>query len=105
MPRFPDALTAFLSQLTYYATSFSRLGFDFRTPHLPLFEDAVRTRVSAEFSRAVKEFARTPETGWAAVGAPRGGAGTTARAPYTATGTGRLSPHRGTCQCAGRSIR
>ena len=29
-------------------------------------------------SRTAEEFARTPETGWAAVGAPRRGAGTTA---------------------------
>ena len=80
LPRFPDApaLTALLSQLTYCATSFARLGFDFRTLLPPLFEDAVRARVSGEFSRAAEEFARTPETGWAAVGAPRGGAGTTA---------------------------
>ena len=34
--------------------------------------------MSDEFSRVVEEFARTPETGWAAVRAPRGGAGTTA---------------------------
>ena len=84
LPRFPDApaLTALLSQLTYCATSFARLGFDFRTLLPPLFEDAVRARVSGEFSRAVEEFARTPETGWAAVGAPRadtrGEGGTTA---------------------------
>ena len=67
------------SRLTYCATSFSRLWFDFHPPHVPLFEVAARTHLSAEFSRAVKEFARTPETGWTAVGAPRGGAGTTAR--------------------------
>jgi conserved oligomeric Golgi complex subunit 8 len=84
LPRFPDApaLTGLLSQLTYCATSFARLGFDFRTLLPPLFEDAVRARVSSEFSRAVDEFARTPETGWAAVGAPRadtrGAAATTA---------------------------
>ena len=84
LPRLPDApaLTALLTQLTYCATSFARLGFDFRTLLPPLFEDAVRTRVSGEFSKAVEEFARTPETGWAAVGAPRrdsrGGTGTTA---------------------------
>ncbi|KAI0262642.1 Dor1-like family-domain-containing protein [Russula aff. rugulosa BPL654] len=73
LPRFPDApaLTALLSQLTYCATSFARLGFDFRTLLPPLFEDAVRARVSSEFSKAVEVFARTPETGWAAVGAPR----------------------------------
>ena len=84
LPRLPDApaLTALLTQLTYCATSFARLGFDFRTLLPPLLEDAVRTRVSGEFSKAVEEFARTPETGWAAVGAPRrdsrGGTGTTA---------------------------
>jgi len=84
LPRLPDApaLTALLTQLTYCATSFARLGFDFRALLPPLFEDAVRARVSGELSRAAEEFARTPETGWAAVGAPRrdsrGGAGKTA---------------------------
>ena len=80
LPRFPDApaLTALLLQLTYYATSFARIGFDFRMLLPPLFEDAMRTRVSAEFSKVVDEFARTPETAWAAVGAPRGGTETTA---------------------------
>ena len=84
LPRLPDApaLTALLTQLTYCATSFARLGFDFRTLLPPLFEDAVRTRVSGEFSKAAEEFARTPETSWAAVGAPRrdsrGSTGTTA---------------------------
>ncbi|KAI9509139.1 Dor1-domain-containing protein [Russula earlei] len=83
LPRMPDApaLTALLTQLTYCATSFARLGFDFRSLLPPLFEDAVRARVSGEFSRAAEEFGRTPETGWAAVGAPRkdsrGGAGMT----------------------------
>ena len=55
-----------------------RLGFDFRTLLPPLFEDAVRARVFGEFSRAVEDFARTSETGWAAVSAQRGGAGTRA---------------------------
>jgi hypothetical protein len=83
LPRLPDApaLTALLTQLTYCATSFARLGFDFRALLPPLFEDAVRTRVSGEFSKAAEEFARTPETGWTAVGAPRrdsrGGTGKT----------------------------
>jgi conserved oligomeric Golgi complex subunit 8 len=73
LPRLPDApaLTALLTQLTYCATSFAWLGLDFRTLLPPLFEDAVRARVSGEFSRAAEEFARTPETRWAAVGAPR----------------------------------
>ena len=85
LPRLPDApaLTALLTQLTYCATSFARLGFDFRTLLPPLFEDAVRARVSGEFSKAADEFARTPEAaGRMAVGAPRrdsrGGVGTTA---------------------------
>lgn len=87
LPRLPDApaLTAVLTQLTYCATSFARIGFDFRTLLPPLFEDAVRARVSGEFYKAVEEFARTPETGWGAVGTPRkdsrgGGAGTTTAA-------------------------
>jgi len=73
LPRLPDApaLTALLTQLTYCATSFARLGFDFRTLLPPLFEDAVRARVSSEFARAAEEFGGTPQTGWAAVGAPR----------------------------------
>jgi conserved oligomeric Golgi complex subunit 8 len=84
LPRLPDApaLTALLTQLTYCATSFARLGFDFRALLPPLFEDAVRARVCGDFSRAAEEFTRTPETGWASVGAPRrdsrGGAGKTA---------------------------
>ena len=84
LPRLPDApeLMALLTQLTYCATSFARLGFDFRTLLPPLFEDAVRTRVPGELSKAVEEFARTTDTGWAAVGAPRrdsrGSTGTTA---------------------------
>ena len=73
LPRLPDApaLTALLTQLTYCATSFARLGFDFRALLPPLFEDAVHSRVSGEFFRAAEDFVRTPETGWAAVGAPR----------------------------------
>ena len=62
-------LMALLLQLTYCATSFARLGFDFHMPLLLLFEDAVCTRVSSEFFRAVEEFACTPEMGWAANGA------------------------------------
>ncbi|KAH9973379.1 Dor1-like family-domain-containing protein [Russula compacta] len=93
LPRLPDApaLTALLTQLTYCATSFARVGFDFRTLLPPLFEDAVRARVSGEFSKAAEVFARTPETGWGAVGTPRkdsrgGGAGTTG----TTTAAGML---------------
>jgi hypothetical protein len=67
-------ITAMLSQLTYCATSFARLGFDFHMLLLPLF-DMRCARVSGKLSRAV-EFARASETSWAAVGAPRGGAGT-----------------------------
>jgi hypothetical protein len=51
------SITAMLSQLTYCATLFARFGYDFRMLLPPLFEDAVRARVSGEFSRAVEEFA------------------------------------------------
>ena len=84
LPRLSDApaLTALLTQLTYCSTSFARLGLDFRTLLPPLFEDAVRARVSGEFSKAASEFGKTPRTSWAGVGAPRrdsrGAAGTTA---------------------------
>jgi hypothetical protein len=65
-------------QLCY---KFPSLVFVLRTLLSPLFEDAVCARISSEFSRAVEVFARTPDTGWAAVGVshadPRGGAGTT----------------------------
>ena len=84
LPRLSDApaLTALLTQLTYCSTSFARLGLDFRTLLPPLFEDAVRARVSGEFSKAALEFGKTPRTSWAGVGAPRrdsrAAAGTTA---------------------------
>ncbi|KAI0262301.1 Dor1-like family-domain-containing protein, partial [Gloeopeniophorella convolvens] len=73
LPRLPDApaLTALLTQLTYCATSFARLGLDFRGALPPLFGDAVRARVAGEFARAAEEFARTPRAGWAPAGAPR----------------------------------
>ncbi|KAF8485828.1 hypothetical protein DFH94DRAFT_708345 [Russula ochroleuca] len=72
---------ALLSQLTYYATSFARPGFDFRMLLPPLFEDAVRARASGDFSGAEDEYARTPEKGWAAVRAAHS-SGTTASAFY-----------------------
>ena len=116
LPRFPDApaLTALLLQLTYCATSFARLGFDFRMLLPPLFEDAVRTRVSAEFSKVVDEFARTPETARAVVGAPRGGTETTASVlhippqglvvdlPIAMLATSRESRHETGCGCWSR---
>ena len=65
----------------YCAMSFTWLEFDFHTLLPPFFEDAVQTRVSVEFFKAVEEFARTTGAGWAGVGAlrrdSRGGTGTT----------------------------
>jgi len=57
-----------------------------RTQLPPLFEDAVRTRVTGKFSKDAEVFARTPETSWAALGAPRrdscGSSGTKAGVLY-----------------------
>ncbi|KAF8468059.1 hypothetical protein DFH94DRAFT_285249 [Russula ochroleuca] len=82
-------------------------GFDFRTPLPLLFEDAVRARVSGEFSRAVEEFARTPEMGWATVGTLWGpvcqwGADDSCCVPCVCpTGADCLSPH---CGCLANAL-
>jgi hypothetical protein len=55
----PTALTSLLTQLTYCATSFARVGLDFRLLLPPLFSNAVARAVSSEFAAASKAFART----------------------------------------------
>jgi hypothetical protein len=81
MPRFPRTNGAALA--AHVLRHFVRPArVRLRTLLPPLFEDAVRTRVSGEFSGRWRSSRVTPETGWAAVGAPRGGAGTTARVLY-----------------------
>ena len=54
------ARTALAAHMTYCVTSFARLGFNFRTLFQPLFKDAVGTRVSRGFPRAVEEFTYSP---------------------------------------------
>ena len=52
----PSALNSLLTQLTYCATSFSRIGLDFRWIIGGLFEDAVRTSVTKGFHEARDKF-------------------------------------------------
>lgn len=52
----PSALNSLLTQLTYCATSFSRIGLDFRWIIGGLFEDAVRTSVVKGFHDARDRF-------------------------------------------------
>ena len=52
----PSALNSLLTQLTYCATSFSRIGLDFRWIIGGLFEDAVRTSVTKGFHNARDKF-------------------------------------------------
>ena len=52
----PSALNSLLTQLTYCATSFSRIGLDFRWVIGGLFEDAVRTSVVKGFHDARDKF-------------------------------------------------
>ena len=55
----PSALNSLLTQLTYCATSFSRIGLDFRWIIGGLFEDAVRTSVMKGFHDARDKFIHT----------------------------------------------
>lgn len=55
----PSALNSLLTQLTYCATSFSRIGLDFRWIIGGLFEDAVRTSVVKGFREARDKFIHT----------------------------------------------
>jgi len=52
----PSALNSLLTQLTYCATSFSRIGLDFRWIVGGLFEDAVRSSVIKGFHDARDKF-------------------------------------------------
>ena len=55
----PSALNSLLTQLTYCATSFSRIGLDFRWIIGGLFEEAVRTSVTKGFRDARDKFIHT----------------------------------------------
>ena len=48
----PSLLTSLLTQLTYCATSFARLGMDFRDALAPLFTAAVQQGITREFNDA-----------------------------------------------------
>ncbi|EIM80044.1 Dor1-domain-containing protein [Stereum hirsutum FP-91666 SS1] len=52
----PSSLTSLLTQLTYCATSFSRIGLDFRGLLGPIFEDTVRWSVESALKSATEEF-------------------------------------------------
>ncbi|KZV59533.1 Dor1-domain-containing protein [Peniophora sp. CONT] len=58
----PTALNSLLTQLTYCATSFARVGLDFRSLLPPLFAGAVARTVGNEICAAKEQFARTLET-------------------------------------------
>ncbi|THH18840.1 hypothetical protein EW146_g2202 [Bondarzewia mesenterica] len=72
----PTSLTSLLTQLTYCATSFSRVGLDFRLLLPPLFEDAVRGGVTRELRKATEEWCGLlkpevkPSASFAVAGAP-----------------------------------
>lgn len=54
----PSLLTSLLTQLTYCATSFARVGMDFRGALAPLFVSAVRKGVTREFDNATDAWCR-----------------------------------------------
>ncbi|EJF67480.1 Dor1-domain-containing protein [Dichomitus squalens LYAD-421 SS1] len=54
----PSLLTSLLTQLTYCATSFARVGLDFRSALAPLFTIAVRKGVTREFEEATDAWSR-----------------------------------------------
>lgn len=70
----PSSLISLLSQLTYCATSFARVGIDFRCLLGPIFEDAVRRNVEASLRSATDEFVQLVESHshkWAQGSKPR----------------------------------
>ncbi|KAI9067196.1 Dor1-domain-containing protein [Trametes sanguinea] len=58
----PSLLSSLLTQLTYCATSFARVGLDFRAALGPLFISAVRNGVTREFEDASDVWSRTLES-------------------------------------------
>ncbi|KAJ3558798.1 hypothetical protein NM688_g712 [Phlebia brevispora] len=59
----PSLLTSLLTQLTYCANSFARIGMDFKPLLAPIFLDAVRNAVSKEFEDAMNTWCeKIPET-------------------------------------------
>ncbi|KAI0658311.1 Dor1-domain-containing protein [Cubamyces menziesii] len=58
----PSLLSSLLTQLTYCATSFARVGLDFRAALGPLFVSAVRKGVTREFEEATSAWSKTLES-------------------------------------------
>ncbi|OSD01173.1 Dor1-domain-containing protein [Trametes coccinea BRFM310] len=58
----PSLLSSLLTQLTYCATSFARVGLDFRAALGPLFIAAVRKGMTREFEDATDTWTRTFES-------------------------------------------
>lgn len=54
----PILLTPLLTQLTYCANSFARVGMDFRSLLAPLFVDSVRQGMVQEFETATEDWSR-----------------------------------------------
>ena len=74
----PSALNSLLTQLTYCATSFSRIGLDFRWIIGGLFEDAIRASVVKGFYDARDKFIDTVSSSPAALSISSPSASTTA---------------------------
>ncbi|KAH9885377.1 Dor1-like family-domain-containing protein, partial [Cubamyces lactineus] len=69
----PSLLSSLLTQLTYCATSFARVGLDFRAALGPLFVSAVRKGVTREFEDATNAWAKTLEAEDTSKSRPRSG--------------------------------
>ncbi|KZT22621.1 Dor1-domain-containing protein [Neolentinus lepideus HHB14362 ss-1] len=55
----PPALSSLLTQLTYCATSFARVGMDFKAHLAPIFHEEVKSGVAEGFGEAGASFTRT----------------------------------------------
>ncbi|KAL1950933.1 hypothetical protein VTO73DRAFT_82 [Trametes versicolor] len=58
----PSLLSSLLTQLTYCATSFARVGMDFRAALGPLFVTAVRKGITREFEDAAEAWTKALES-------------------------------------------
>ena len=72
----PSLLTSLLTQLTYCATSFARVGMDFRAALAPLFVAAVCKGVTHEFEEATEAWCRAIDSEDTSKSRSRGSAST-----------------------------
>ncbi|RPD64588.1 Dor1-domain-containing protein [Lentinus tigrinus ALCF2SS1-7] len=70
----PTLLTSLLTQLTYCATSFARVGLDFRAALGPLFVSAVLKGISHEFEQATEAWCLAIDSGDTSKSRSRGSA-------------------------------